>query len=125
MFDYMLLQVAPLRDVAFFNLCNVLSACFAHLQSCASATATGLAAASRGATTPDATQQGRTSMIKLNTLLGDHPVTSALKKGEIVSDSVSFAFADFNPINTGFKPMVREARFDVSEMAIVTYLMAK
>lgn len=64
-------------------------------------------------------------MMQLKTLLGDHPVTSALKKGEIGSDSVTLEFADFHPTHTGFKPMVREGRFDVSEMAIVTYLMAK
>jgi 4,5-dihydroxyphthalate decarboxylase len=63
--------------------------------------------------------------MELETLLGDYPVTSALKKGEIASDSVTLAFANFQPTNTGFKPMVREGRFDVSEMAIVTYLIAK
>jgi 4,5-dihydroxyphthalate decarboxylase len=64
-------------------------------------------------------------MKRLLTLLGDYPLTSALKKGEIVSDTVEFDFADYRPTNTGFKPMVREGRFDVSEMAIVTYLIAK
>jgi 4,5-dihydroxyphthalate decarboxylase len=64
-------------------------------------------------------------MMQLKTLLGDYPLTSALKKGEIASDSVALEFADFQPTNTGFKPMVREGRFDVSEMAIVTYLIAK
>ena len=63
--------------------------------------------------------------MELKTLLGDYPLTSALTKGEIASDSVSLAFADFQPTNAGFKPMVREGRFDVSEMAIVTYLIAK
>ena len=63
--------------------------------------------------------------MQLKTLLGDYPVTSALKKGEIASDSVTLEFADFQPTNAGFKPMVREGRFDVSEMAIVTYLIAK
>ena len=64
-------------------------------------------------------------MLHLETLLGDHAVTSALKKGEIASDSVELAFADFQPTHAGFKPMVREGRFDVSEMAIATYLIAK
>ena len=64
-------------------------------------------------------------MLQLNTLLGDYAGTSALKKGEITSDTVALEFADFQPTNTGFKPMVREGRFDVSEMAIVTYLIAK
>jgi 4,5-dihydroxyphthalate decarboxylase len=63
--------------------------------------------------------------MQLKTLLGDYPLTSALKTGAIASDSVTLEFADFQPTNTGFKPMVRESRFDVSEMAIVTYLIAK
>jgi 4,5-dihydroxyphthalate decarboxylase len=58
-------------------------------------------------------------------LLGDHPGTSALKKGSIKSDLVELDFVDYSPAHKGFKPMVREAAFDVSEMAIVTYLMAK
>jgi 4,5-dihydroxyphthalate decarboxylase len=63
--------------------------------------------------------------MRLRTLLGDHPGTSALKNGSVRSDLVTFDFADYSPTNKGFKPMVREAAFDVSEMAIVTYLMAK
>jgi len=63
--------------------------------------------------------------LRLRTLLGDHPCTAALKNGTIGSDLVAFDFASYSPTNKGFKPMVREAAFDVSEMAIVTYLMAK
>jgi len=63
--------------------------------------------------------------MRLRTLLGDHPGTAALKNGSIKSDLVAFDFVDYSPTNKGFKPMVREAAFDVSEMAIVTYLMAK
>ena len=63
--------------------------------------------------------------MRLRTLLGDHPGTKALKDGTIKSDLVTFDFVDYSPTNKGFKPMVREGAFDVSEMAIVTYLMAK
>jgi 4,5-dihydroxyphthalate decarboxylase len=63
--------------------------------------------------------------MRLRTLLGDHACTSALKNGSITSDRVTFDFAEYSPTNKGFKPMVREQAFDVSEMAIVTYLMAK
>jgi 4,5-dihydroxyphthalate decarboxylase len=63
--------------------------------------------------------------MRMRTLLGDHPCTKALKDGSIRSDLVTFDFADYSPTNRGFKPMVREGAFDVSEMAIVTYLMAK
>lgn len=63
--------------------------------------------------------------MRLRTLLGDHPRTAALKNGSLKSDLVGFDFVDYSPTNKGFKPMVREQAFDVSEMAIVTYLMAK
>jgi 4,5-dihydroxyphthalate decarboxylase len=63
--------------------------------------------------------------MRLRTLLGDHPGTAALKNGSIKSDLVTLDFADYSPTHTGFKPMVREQAFDVSEMAIVTCLMAK
>jgi 4,5-dihydroxyphthalate decarboxylase len=63
--------------------------------------------------------------MRLRTLLGDHPGTAALKSGSIKSDLVTLDFADYSPTHKGFKPMVREQAFDVSEMAIVTYLMAK
>src|SRR3954467_11488420 len=63
--------------------------------------------------------------MRLRTLLGDHPGTAALKNGSIKSDLVTLDFADYSPTHTGFKPMVRDQAFDVSEMAIVTYLMAK
>ncbi|WP_083219457.1 hypothetical protein [Bradyrhizobium icense] len=63
--------------------------------------------------------------MRLRTLLGDHLGTTALKNGSIRSDMVAFDFAQYSPTNKGFKPMVREAAFDVSEMAIVTYLMAR
>ncbi len=63
--------------------------------------------------------------MRLRTLLGDHACTSALKDGSIKSDLVTLDFAEYSPTNQGFKPMVREGAFDVSEMAIVTYLMAR
>jgi len=63
--------------------------------------------------------------MRLRTLLGDHPCTAALKDGSIKSDLVTLDFVEYSPTNKGFKPMVRDGAFDVSEMAIVTYLMAK
>jgi 4,5-dihydroxyphthalate decarboxylase len=68
------------------------------------------------------TSAGKT---KLFTLLGDYPNTLALKRGEVRSDMVEFEFADIKVANTGFKPLVRDAKFDAGELAIVTYLQAK
>lgn len=63
--------------------------------------------------------------LTLHTLLGDYPVTRALKAGEASSPLIRFDFADIPIVHEGFKPMVREHRFDVGELAIVTFLMAK
>jgi 4,5-dihydroxyphthalate decarboxylase len=63
--------------------------------------------------------------VKLSTLLGSYPNTMALKDGTVKSDFVAFDFADVKVSNTAFKPLVREARFDVAELAIVTFLQAK
>lgn len=62
---------------------------------------------------------------KLFTLLGNYPNAAALRNGDIKSDLIEFDIADVKVSNTAFKPLVREARFDVGELAIVTYLQAK
>jgi 4,5-dihydroxyphthalate decarboxylase len=66
-----------------------------------------------------------TAKTKLFTLLGDYPVTLPIKQGQVPSDLVEFEFADIKVANNGFKPLVREAKFDCGELAIVTYLQAK
>ena len=63
--------------------------------------------------------------LHLRTVLGNHPHVQALKRGALHSDLLAFDFIEFTPTNRAFKPMVRELKFDVCEMAIVTYLMAK
>ena len=61
----------------------------------------------------------------LRTLLGDYPITRALKQGEIRSPEVSFDFADVKVPSTAFKRVVRDLEFDVAELALVTYLVAR
>jgi len=61
----------------------------------------------------------------LKTLLGDYPTTHALRAGELKSQKVAFDFADVPQVASAFKRTVRNLEFDVSELAIVTYLMAK
>jgi len=62
---------------------------------------------------------------RLRTLLGDYPVTLALKRGELHSNAVALDFADVKVPHTAFKRVVRELEFDVAELALVTFLMAK
>jgi len=61
----------------------------------------------------------------LSVCFGTSPHTKALKDGKITSDRVALAFTEINPVNRAFMPMAREQKFDLSEMAIVTYLQAK
>ena len=61
----------------------------------------------------------------LRIALGDYPHTAALKTNEIKSDRVALDFAEIKPVYKAFAEMVRKTAYDVSEMAIVTYLQAK
>jgi 4,5-dihydroxyphthalate decarboxylase len=63
--------------------------------------------------------------VRLRALFGDYPVTAALKKGAVRSPYVELDFADVKVPNTAFKRVVRDLEFDVAELAIVTFLMAK
>ena len=65
------------------------------------------------------------AVVTLKTLLGDYPNTLALKKGEIRVPGIVFEFADVKVPNTAFKDVVRNLKYDVAELAIVTYLQAK
>jgi 4,5-dihydroxyphthalate decarboxylase len=61
----------------------------------------------------------------LDACFGTYPHTQPLKNGDIKSDRVVLRFNEVNPINKAFLMMVRQMKFDVSEMAIATYLQAK
>jgi 4,5-dihydroxyphthalate decarboxylase len=63
--------------------------------------------------------------MRLKTLLGDYPVTQALKSGRVASSLVQFDYADVKVPHTAFKRVVRDLEFDVAELSIVTYLLAK
>jgi 4,5-dihydroxyphthalate decarboxylase len=63
--------------------------------------------------------------VKLHTMLGNYPNTAALKSGQLKSDLVDFDFAEVKVANNLFKQIVREARYDLGELAIATYLQAK
>lgn len=64
-------------------------------------------------------------MQRLKTLLGDYPVTAALKQGKIPSGRVALDFAEVSVPHTAFKRVVRDLEFEVAELALVTFLLAK
>ena len=55
----------------------------------------------------------------MKALLGDYPVTRLFKAKS------SLEFADVKVPNTAFKRVVRELEFDVAELALMTFLLAK
>jgi 4,5-dihydroxyphthalate decarboxylase len=63
--------------------------------------------------------------MKLFTMIGDYPNTRALRSGAIKSDLVDYQFDDVKVPNTAFKPLVRDAKYDCSEVAINTFLQAR
>jgi 4,5-dihydroxyphthalate decarboxylase len=63
--------------------------------------------------------------VALHTMLGNYPNTAALKNGNLHSDLIDFNFAEVKVANNLFKQIVRDAKFDVGELAIATYLQAR
>lgn len=66
-----------------------------------------------------------TTVPTLRTALKSYPQTQALLQGDVSSPRFKFDFQEIEPIHRAFKPMAEKQAFDVSEMAIFTYLQAK
>lgn len=56
--------------------------------------------------------------------VGRYPATTALRDGQAQSDLFDLDLADVKPITRAFAPMLRDAAFDASEMALGTALQA-
>lgn len=65
------------------------------------------------------------SKLTLHATLGNYPNVAPLKSGALHSDLVDFDFVEVKVANNLFKQVVREAKYDLAELAIVTYLQAK
>jgi len=63
--------------------------------------------------------------LTVHTMLGNYANTKPLKSGAITSDLVDFDFVEVKVANNLFKSVVRDAKYDLAELAIVTYLQAK
>jgi 4,5-dihydroxyphthalate decarboxylase len=59
--------------------------------------------------------------MKLKTLIGDYPVTRQFRTRTERFESPSFQ----GSVASAFKRVVRDLEFDVAEMAIMTFLVAK
>jgi ABC-type nitrate/sulfonate/bicarbonate transport system substrate-binding protein len=61
----------------------------------------------------------------LKTAIATYPHTKALKDGSVTVPGLQFEHLEVSPIVRAFRRMCRGLEFDVSEMAITTYLTAK
>lgn len=66
-----------------------------------------------------------TAPARLQTLLGDYANTHALRSGALRPAQAEYEFADVKMPHNAFKRAVRDLEFEIFELAIVTYLMAK
>jgi 4,5-dihydroxyphthalate decarboxylase len=63
--------------------------------------------------------------LTIRSAIGRHAASEAVLDGAKASPLLRIEDAGIRPITRAFAPMVREGRFDLSEMAIATFLMAK
>jgi len=63
-------------------------------------------------------------MRRASIVLGDHPHFAPLRSGEVAPEGLELEFVDVEPTNRAFAPMLREGRYDISEMAITVFLQA-
>ncbi len=68
---------------------------------------------------------GNAAPLHIRTLMGDYPVTHALRSGQVRSPHIALDFADVPKSSQAFKRVVRDLEFDIAELAIVTFLMAR
>jgi 4,5-dihydroxyphthalate decarboxylase len=66
-----------------------------------------------------------TTTTVLKTLLGTYPYTKAIKDGAVKIPGVELEFVEIEPVHDGFGAMADRQEFDVAEMAITTYILAR
>ena len=76
---------------------------------------------------PDTRKQATmtTARTTLRVAFDEYANTLPLHRGEVRADDIALDFSPIRPANKFFKSMVRELKFDISEMAIGTYIQAK
>lgn len=57
--------------------------------------------------------------------IGTYEHTKALKDGSVSSPDLSLEFVEVSPITQAFRQMAMQQAYDISEMALVTYMLAR
>ncbi|MGH2583926.1 MAG: ABC transporter substrate-binding protein [Dehalococcoidia bacterium] len=63
--------------------------------------------------------------LKLSAAIGDHPINKPLIDGTITVDGVTLDFQEVTPLTAAFRRMCRTLDYDVAEMAIAAYFVAR
>jgi 4,5-dihydroxyphthalate decarboxylase len=63
--------------------------------------------------------------LTLKTAIGTYPYTRPLKDGSVTSPRLCLDHVEVVPANRAFRPMVNQLTYDVSELALVTFLLAR
>jgi len=64
-------------------------------------------------------------VISLTTVVGPYAHTAPLKDGRVTSPQLRLEHIAVEPVNRAFRPMVNHLTYDVSELALVTLLLAR
>jgi 4,5-dihydroxyphthalate decarboxylase len=64
------------------------------------------------------------SKLTLSCALKRYPTTEGLLSGKVTTPQFDLDFHEIEPIHDAFKPMAREQKFDISELAVFTFLQA-
>ena len=67
----------------------------------------------------------KTGPVTLQANIMEYLNTKALRSGEVTSDLVKIEFTGPKIANQGFKPLIREQKFHISELAVVSFLQAR
>jgi 4,5-dihydroxyphthalate decarboxylase len=57
--------------------------------------------------------------------IGSYDHTKALKDGSVSTPGIDFEFAEVSPITRAFRPMATQQAYDLAEMALATYMLAR
>jgi 4,5-dihydroxyphthalate decarboxylase len=63
--------------------------------------------------------------LRLSTAIGTYPYTRPLTDASVTSPRVLLEHRRVVPANRSFRPLVNELAYDVSEMALVTLMLAR
>jgi 4,5-dihydroxyphthalate decarboxylase len=61
----------------------------------------------------------------MQTAIGTYDHTKGLKDGSISTPGVAFEFVEVSPITRAFRAMATQQAYDLSEMALATYMLAR